>query len=185
MDPVTLLVIAFALAMDCFAVSLAAGTVSGSRLFGTAVVLPLFFGAFQSGMALLGWAAGSWLATALGFIDHWIAFLILGAIGVKMMYEGYRGEESRERNYLSLGTILVLSVATSMDSLGVGVSLALLSTGIGAAVILIGLVSAAFSFAGVMLGSSLASWWGRPVEIAGGLVLIIIGFRILMEHILS
>jgi len=184
MDPWTLLVIAVALAMDCFAVSLAAGTVSGSRLFGTAAVLALFFGIFQSGMAILGWAAGSWMVWAFGFIDHWIAFLILTVIGAKMVYEGWQGDASRERNYLSLATILVLSIATSVDSFGVGLSLALLSTGIGVAALLIGLVSSVFSFAGVILGCSLASRWGRLVEIAGGIVLLIIGARILMEHLL-
>lgn len=184
MDTGTLLVIAVALAMDCFAVSLAAGTVSGSRLFPAAAVLPLSFGAFQSGMAILGWAAGSWLVPVFGFIDHWIAFLVLTLIGAKMVYEGYRGEEPRERDYLSPATLLALSIATSMDSLGVGLSLALLSSGIGEAALLIGLVSAVFSFAGVMLGCSLASKWGGKVEIAGGFILIIIGARILMEHVL-
>jgi len=180
-----LLVIAVALAMDCFAVSLAAGTASGSRVFVTAAVLAFFFGIFQSGMAILGWAAGSGLVAVTGFFDHWIAFLILTVIGAKMVYEGYRGEGSRARNYLSLATLIVLSVATSMDSLGVGLSLALLSTGIGAAALLIGLVSSVFSVAGVILGCSLASKWGGKVEIAGGIILTMIGARILVGHTLG
>ena len=183
MEILTVLISATALAMDCFAVSLAAGTVTKDPRLPSALMLGLFFGIFQSAMAVIGWAAGSWLAATIGFIDHWIAFAILVAIGGKMVVEGFRGEEAPGRNYLALSTLLVLSVATSIDSLGVGLSFALLSTGIAAAAVIIGIVSFAFSFAGVMLGSRLAARYGRPVEIAGGIVLGVIGIRILAEHL--
>ncbi len=99
------------------------------------------------------------------------------------MYEGFMGEEVPERNYLTVSTLLILSIATSIDALGVGLSFALLSTGIAAAAAIIGIISFIFSFAGVMVGSRLAARFGSPVEIAGGIVLVIIGIRILFEHL--
>lgn len=183
MEILTILVIAIALAMDCFAVSLAAGTVTKERRLFSAVVMGIFFGTFQSVMALIGWAAGTWIAVTIGFIDHWVAFFILGIIGGKMVYEGFRGEEARGRNYLAITSLLFLSIATSIDSLGVGLSLALLSRGIVLSAAIIGLICFIFSFSGVMLGSRLAARFGSLVEIAGGLVLIFIGIRILTGHV--
>jgi len=183
METLTVLIVAVALAMDCFAVSLAAGTVTKERRIFTSAVLGIFFGGFQMIMAIAGWAAGSSIASTIGYIDHWIAFIILVVIGGKMMYEGIKGEEVHERNYLAVSTLFILSIATSIDSFGVGLSFALLSTGIVSAAAIIGIISFISSFAGVMFGSRLAARFGRPVEIAGGIVLVIIGIRILFEHI--
>ena len=183
METLTVLIIAVALAMDCFAVSLAAGTVTKERRIFTSAVLGIFFGISQMIMAIAGWAAGISIASTIGFIDHWIAFIILVIIGGKMMYEGFMGEEVPERNYLAVSTLLILSIATSIDALGVGLSFAVLSTGIAAAAAIIGIISFIFSFAGVMVGSRLAARFGSPVEIAGGIVLVIIGIRILFEHL--
>jgi putative Mn2+ efflux pump MntP len=183
MEILTVLVVAIALAMDCFAVSLAAGTVIKERRIFTAAVMGLFFGTFQMGMAIAGWAAGSWIASMFSFIDHWIAFCILTVIGVKMMYEGFEGEESPERNYLNITILIILAIATSIDSLGVGLSFALLSTGIVFAALVIGITSFVCSFWGVILGSRLSARFGRPIEIAGGLVLVGIGIRILVGHL--
>jgi manganese efflux pump family protein len=183
MEILTVLIIAIALAMDCFAVALAAGTVTKERRIFTSAVLGIFFGIFQMTMAIAGWAAGSSIALTIGSIDHWIAFVILAVIGGKMIHEGLRAEEAPERNYLAVSTLLILSIATSIDSFGVGLSFALLSTGIASAAVIIGIISFIFSFAGVMFGSRLAARFGRPVEIAGGIVLVIIGIRILFEHI--
>mgnify|MGYP001767142151 FL=1 len=185
MEILTVAIIAIALAFDCFAVSLGAGTVIKERRILSAAVMGLFFGGFQMGMALAGWAAGSWIASMIGFIDHWIAFCILAVIGVKMMYEGFIGEETPDRNYLNLTTLIILAIATSIDSLGVGLSFALLSTGIVLPALIIGITSFIFSFLGVLLGSRLAAHFGRPVEIAGGIVLVGIGIRILAGHLAS
>jgi len=184
MEPLTVFFIAIALAMDCFAVSLAAGTVITERRYFIASVIGLFFGIFQTVMAIAGWAAGSRIASMIGFIDHWIAFCILAVIGGKMIYEGFKGEESPERNYLNIATLFVLAIATSIDSLGVGLSFALLSTDILSAAAIIGIISFIVSFLGVLFGSRLSARFGRPVEIAGGLVLVGIGTRILVEHLL-
>jgi putative Mn2+ efflux pump MntP len=183
METLTVFIIAVALAMDCFAVSLAAGTVIKERRIFTSAVMGIFFGIFQMIMALLGWAAGNSIASMIGFFDHWIAFIILVVIGGKMMYEGFMGEEPPERNYLTVSTLFILAIATSIDSFGVGLSFAMISTGIASSAAIIGIISFIFSFTGVMVGSRLAARFGRPVEIAGGIVLVIIGIRILFEHL--
>jgi manganese efflux pump family protein len=183
METLTVLIIAVALAMDCFAVSLAAGTVTKERRVFTSVVMGIFFGIFQMIMVIVGWAAGISIASTIGFIDHWIAFFIMVVIGGKMMYDGFMGEEAAPGNYLTVSTLFILSIATSIDAFGVGLSFAVLSTGIATAAAIIGITSFIFSFAGVMVGSRLAARFGSPVEIAGGIVLVIIGIRILFQHI--
>jgi putative Mn2+ efflux pump MntP len=182
MDLFMVLLVAVALAMDCFAVSLAAGTTIGEERVRAAITIALIFGLFQAGMAGVGWAAGTWLEFFITSFDHWVAFLILSVIGVHMIYEGMAGNPEEVRDYLSPTVLLLLAIATSMDSLGVGLSLALLSTPILVPAILIGLVSLLFSFSGVMIGSGIARRLGKPVEIAGGIILILIGIRILIGH---
>jgi putative Mn2+ efflux pump MntP len=112
-----------------------------------------------------------------------VAFLILSIIGIHMIYEGIGSETKEMKNYLSPPILLLLAVATSLDSLGVGLSLALLANPILLPALLIGLVSSLFSFTGVMIGSRIAERFGRHIEIAGGIVLILIGIRILIEHL--
>lgn len=177
------LLISVGLAMDCFAVSLAAGTSISSGKLRAALIIAAFFGGFQAMMALVGWLCGTWLEPVIASFDHWAAFLILSIIGGKMIIEGFSGEEERRKSYLALPVLLMLSIATSIDSLGVGLSLALISSGILAEAALIGLVSMIVSFAGVMAGGHLATRFGRPVEIAGGIILILIGIRILTGHL--
>lgn len=182
MDLLTILLVAVALAMDCFAVSLAAGTTIGEGKVRAAMIIGLTFGLFQAVMAGAGWAAGTWLEFFIASIDHWVAFLILSIIGAHMIYEGMTGNPEEVRDYLSPPVLILLAIATSMDSLGIGLSFALLSTPILVPAFLIGLVSILFSFTGVMIGSGIARRLGKPVEIAGGVILIIIGIRILIGH---
>ena len=177
------LLVAIGLAMDCFAVSLAAGTTISIGKTRAALIIAACFGSFQAIMALLGWMAGTWLAPLIASFDHWAAFIILSLIGGKMIVEGFSGEAERRRDYLSMPVLLLLSIATSIDSLGVGLSLALISSGIIFEALVIGLVSLLLTFAGVMIGGRLASRFGRPVETAGGIILILIGIRILAGHL--
>lgn len=177
------LVIATALALDCFAVALAAGTTITSGKLRVAASIAITFGIFQALMTAIGWVAGTWLTVFISAYDHWVAFILLAVIGLKMIREGVSGESEETRDYLSLPVLLVLAVATSLDALGVGLSFAVLSVPILIPATVIGVISLLLSFAGVFIGSRLAGRVGRPVEIFGGIVLLIIGIRILFEHL--
>jgi Predicted membrane protein len=183
MDLPTLLLIATGLAMDCFAVALAVGTRKGIPRIRYAAMLALVFGGFQSLMNIIGWAAGVSLLPYISGFDHWIAFILLAGIGGKMIYEGIGGGERQEWDRMQAGTLLVLAVATSIDSLGVGLSFALLAADIVIPALIIGAVSALFASNGVLLGNRLAERFGERMEILGGVILIGIGLRILLEHL--
>lgn len=182
-DLISLIAVAFALAMDAFAVALAAGLtlerVSGRHLFR----LGFHFGLFQALMPVLGWLAGLTVQRWLSAYDHWLAFGLLALVGGKMIYEAVAGGEDRgERDPTRGLTLVVLSVATSIDALAVGLSLAVLGISIWLPALVIGLVAGAMTVAGMLLGRRIGSLWGPRVEIAGGLVLIAIGIRIVLTH---
>jgi len=184
MDLSLIILIGISLAMDCFAVSLAAATSNPAKKFHLALVLGVAFGVFQAGMMLLGWKAGSTLLGFISGIDHWIAFIILALVGGKMIYEGLWGNEEKEKpDYFSLTTILILATVTSIDSLGVGLSLGLVDGNILWVALIAGIISFIFAFAGALLGGVMSRWFGEKIEILGGVILIAIGIRILFEHL--
>lgn len=185
MDFFSLIGIALALAMDAFAVALAAGAllypVSGRQQFR----LGFHFGLFQALMPVLGWLAGITIQQAIRDYDHWIAFVLLGFVGGKMIYEAFKDEEERDPKDPTRGlTMVMLSVATSIDALAVGLSLAMLAIDIWLPALIIGLVAGLMTLIGMHLGGRIGSFWGQRVEIVGGLVLIGIGVKILLEHTL-
>jgi putative Mn2+ efflux pump MntP len=184
MDLLTPAVIGIGLSMDCFAVSLAIGTTTKTRLIYAAVIIACFFGMFQAGMTVIGWMAGS---SVIGFIsayDHWIAFILLAIVGGKMIRDGIYGEEDEAHiEVVRLVPVIVLSMATSIDALAVGVSFGVLQTAVLVPSIIIGIVCFMISFAGVMLGERLEDILGNKMEILGGLILILIGINILAEHL--
>lgn len=182
MDLITIVLVALGLAMDAFAVSIANGIVTKARL-NTALKLSVLFGSFQAFMPVAGWLAGLSLADVISGVDHWIAFALLSLIGAKMIYESMR-LESAERRQVSLGlrVALVLSVATSIDALAVGLSFSLLGISIVTPVAVIGAVTFALSFIGVFLGNRVGHLFENKIGIVGGLVLIGIGLKILLEH---
>ena len=170
--------------MDCFAVSLAIGTTTKTRLIYAAVIIAIFFGAFQAGMTVIGWLAGSSLIGLISAYDHWIAFILLAIVGGKMMWEGVRGgEEETHIEVVQLVPVIVLSLATSIDALAVGVSFGVLQTAVLIPALIIGFVCCVISFAGVMLGERLEDILGNKMEIIGGLILILIGINILAGHL--
>jgi len=184
MDLLTPVLIGIALSMDCLAVSLAIGTSTKTKLLNAAIIIALCFGGFQGGMTLLGWAAGTGLAVLITGFDHWVAFLLLAIIGGKMIYEGLgAGEEDENFTALRFAPVMVLSVATSIDALAVGVSFAVLQISIAWPAFIIGAVAFLFSFAGVLLGMKLKDLLGKRIEILGGLILIVIGLNILFNHL--
>jgi len=180
----TTILVAFGLAMDAFAVSIAAGLaipkITGRHVFRIA----FHFGLFQALMPVVGWLLGAAVARHLAAWDHWIAMALLGFIGSKMLYEAIRGEGQKSCADPTRGARLVtLSVATSIDAFAVGLSLAMLRVSIWQPAVVIGVITAALSTVGILFGSRLGCRWGTRAQIAGGLVLIAIGVRIVISHI--
>ena len=184
MDFVTILLIALGLAMDCFAVSLGIGCKSQDCHRRYQFRLPFHFGLFQGGMALIGWALGSTIVNYISKIDHWIAFGLLAFVGVKMIVESFSaGEEKRAGDPSRGGFLVMLSIATSIDALAVGLSLAFMEGSIWISSLVIALVSAGLALMGLLLGGRLGEKFGKRMELVGGLILIGIGLRILLTHI--
>jgi putative Mn2+ efflux pump MntP len=186
MDLLTPALIGIGLSMDCFAVSLAIGTTTKTRLIHAAAIIALCFGAFQAGMTVIGWAAGVSLIGLISAYDHWIAFILLAIVGGKMIWEGVRGgDDETPLEVIRIVPVIVLSFATSIDALAVGISFGVLQTAVLIPALIIGIVCFGISFAGVMLGERLESFLGNKMEIIGGVILILIGIRILTEHMIS
>jgi len=186
MDLLTPALIGIGLSMDCFAVSLAIGTTTKTRLIYAAAIIALCFGAFQAGMTVIGWLAGVSLIGLISAYDHWIAFVLLAVVGGKMIWEGVRGEEGdTPLEGIRIIPVVILSFATSIDALAVGISFGVLRTAVLIPALIIGIVCFGISFAGVMLGERLEKLIGNKMEIFGGIILILIGLRILTEHMFS
>ena len=181
--------IAFGLAMDCFAVSLGIGASPTPCTPRSIFRLSFHFGLFQGGMTLLGWLLGSTVVALISGFDHWIAMLLLAWVGGRMILEGISNRAEKPVEDCSDPTrgssLVMLSVATSIDALGVGLSLALLKVNVIAASLVIGAVSLIVSVIGLLGGSRLSRRFGKNVEVLGGLVLIVIGIRILISHTIS
>lgn len=185
MDFLTLLGIAVALAMDAFAVALGVGAalfpLTGGHLFR----LGFHFGLFQALMPVCGWLAGLTVQRWIAAYDHWIAFALLAFVGGKMILEAFRDGGEKLRTDPTRGlTLLMLSVATSIDALAVGLSLAMLGVSIWIPAVVIGLVAGVLTVAGMLLGRRTGALWGKGAEVIGGLVLCAIGVKILIEHTL-
>ncbi|RPJ59142.1 MAG: manganese efflux pump [Acidobacteria bacterium] len=182
----SLMLIAVGLSMDALAVSASNGMINRHSKVLHAVVLAVFFGSFQGLMALAGWSVGSLAHDLVAAIDHWIAFLLLAAIAGKMIYESFGGEEPTScSGTLTLCTVLALSVATSIDALAVGVGLSFLDLSILDPVVIIGLTTFFLTLVGAGLGHLLGKMVGRRFELLGGLILLAIGLKILLEHTLA
>jgi manganese efflux pump family protein len=186
MGTLTLIGIAVGLAMDAFAVAIGVGLklcfVDRRQTFR----LSFHFGLFQALMPVVGWLAGLTFAGLIESVDHWIAFGLLSLIGGRMLYESFRAEEGVAgvvKDPTRGLSLVVLSVATSIDALAVGLSLALLQVDIWYPALVIGLVAAAFTFVGLRLGCRFGALLGRRMEAVGGIILILIGVRILFEHL--
>ncbi|HBC86693.1 MAG TPA: hypothetical protein DCZ94_07055 [Lentisphaeria bacterium] len=183
--PETIL-IAVALSMDALAVSIASGIIlKKSHLkLRNAVKIAFFFGLFQLLMPLIGAFAGTFVKELISSFDHWVIFAILAAIGGKMIYEAFILKEEEEKfDPTNLKTLLFLSVATSIDAFAVGISLSLLSGSIYMAVAIIGVITFVICFIGVLIGDFAGHFFEEKIEAFGGVILIGIGIKILVEHI--
>ena len=182
-----LFLLAVGLSMDAFAVSVCKGLSAGRVTLSHALTAGLWFGGFQGLMPFLGWLLGSRFQSLISSIDHWIAFILLAFIGSKMLWEAFTEDEDeddgKDAEKIDLAEYLILAIATSIDALAVGISFAALSVDIVPAVSLIGVTTFIFSVAGVAIGHTFGARYEKPATIVGGVVLILIGLKILLEHL--
>ena len=177
---------AFGLAMDAFAVSVASGFTIKRLHLRHAVVIALSFGLFQAIMPVLGWLAGIGIRELIQHIDHWLAFGLLSFIGIKMIYESTKLEAIEHRkDPLAFPVLIVLSIATSIDALAVGLTFAFLKIAIAGPVIIIGSITFILSLLGVYIGDKFGHFFENKIEAIGGIILILIGLRILISHLLG
>ena len=178
---------ALALAMDSFTVAITAGLILKRIQLHHFMTIAFFFGAFQALMPLIGWAGSSYFYHLIQNYDHWIAFAILAFLGVKMIREGIRNDEEHHFDPTRLGTVLVLAVGVSIDALAVGISFTCIGlttfSNIAYPLVAIGLMSFAMALGGCFIGSLIGNKLKLPVEPIGGVVLIILGIKILCEHL--
>lgn len=196
MDLVVLLGIAVGLSADAFAVAVCKGLAMKRVNYQHAFIIALFFGVFQAGMPVIGWALGTQFQSLITPIDHWIAFALLAFVGGKMLYEAFFGEEevstSQEGSAgtysvvsekLDLKELTMLAIATSIDALAVGITFAFLQAEIISSAAVIGITTFVLSLVGVAVGNRFGAKFERPATIVGGVVLILIGLKILLEHL--
>lgn len=179
-----LLLLAVGVSMDAFAVSICKGLAMNRADGKSMCIVGGWFGGFQALMPTIGFFLGTLFASAIEAVDHWVAFGLLGIIGVNMLKEAFsRGGEDQVEADLSVKTMFVMAVATSIDALAVGISLAMAgNVNIFAAVLFIGITTFAFSAAGVKIGSVFGSKFEKKAQMAGGIILILLGLNILLEH---
>lgn len=185
MGLIKLIFIAIGLAMDAFTVAIAKGISLKKATEAQAAKVALFFGGFQALMPFLGWLFGLSFEKYIKAFDHWIALILLGAIGGKMLYESFKeddNEEKEDNDPLNSKSLIILAIATSIDALAVGVTMAFLDVNIVLAVILIGVITFIISFSGVIIGNKVGEYLKNYAEIVGGIILILIGISIFLEH---
>jgi len=183
-----ILLIAIGLAMDAFTVAMAVGvhlSLSDKITLRQYFRLGFHFGLFQFLMPILGWLAGTTIRNYIESFDHWIAFALLSYIGIKLIREGVKAGEYKRRDPTRGLSLVILSVATSIDALVMGLSLALLGSKIIYPSIIIGIVALVFTLTGLALGRKIGMKWRERVAWLGGLILIGIGIKILLEHLLG
>ncbi len=176
--------IALSMAMDAFAVCLVAGSLGQANTFRPIFRLSFHFGLFQFLMPVVGWLAGYTLEPLIRSYDHWVAFALLAFVGLRMIWEALHGEEEQRPDPSRGWTLVMLSVAVSIDALAVGLSLGVLGISVWYPAVIIGVVTGLLSLVALWVGHRFGSRLGKPVEIIGGVVLIGIGLRILLAHLL-
>lgn len=183
MGLIELFLIAVGLSMDAFAVSVCKGLAMPKCTFKKAAIVSLWFGGFQALMPAIGYILGAQFQEAIASIDHWIAFVLLALIGGNMIHEALDNDEEEADASLDVKTMFLLAVATSIDALAIGITFAFLKVNIIPAVCFIGIVTFIISFAGVKIGNVFGARYKNKAEIVGGVILILLGLKILLEHL--
>lgn len=182
MDIITLFSLAVGLSMDAFAVSVCKGLAMKKLTVKKMIIVGLWFGGFQALMPVIGYMLGVQFKSRITAIDHWIAFLLLGIIGLNMIRDSRSEEEESASDSLAVKDMLILAVATSIDALAVGITFAFLNVNIFRAVSFIGVITFILSITGVKAGYVFGTRYKAKAELAGGIILILLGFKILLEH---
>jgi putative Mn2+ efflux pump MntP len=185
MDIITVLAVALGLSFDTFAVSLSFGVVKSKILFWQAVRVALVLAVFQAGLLVIGYFLGSVISDFIKTADHWVALILLSFLGIRMIVEGMRRKENEEaRDYTKQLTLIATAIGTSIDAFAVGISFAILEIKIWLSGVMIGAVTFLASMTAIRIGKSAGKRLGRNVEIIGGLILITIGIKIFLEHMI-
>lgn len=177
------IVISIGLAMDAFAVSVCKGLSMKKMNWKNAIIIALYFGVFQAFMPILGYILGTSFNEVVKNVDHWIAFILLLAIGLNMIKESRDDELEKRNDKIDFKTMVVLAIATSIDALAVGITFAFLETNVMLSVIIIGIITFILSIIGVKIGNKFGDKFQNKAELTGGIILILIGLKILLEHI--
>lgn len=183
MSLLEIILIGVGLAMDAFAVSICKGLTMKKFNIKKAIIIASYFGIFQACMPLVGYALGINFASAIEKIDHWIAFILLSTIGINMIKESIKSGEDKINDSIDFKTMIVLAIATSIDALAVGITFSFLNVNIIQSILIIGTTTFIISALGVLIGNAFGDKLKGKSEIIGGIILIIIGFKILFEHL--
>lgn len=182
MDLLTLFLLSIGLCFDTFAVSVSSGLLRKEIIFWQAVRIAFFLALFQAIMPVLGWLGGITIKEWIESYDHWIALGILSILGIKMLIESFKKSEEKNINPLDIKVIISMALATSIDAFAVGISFAIIEVNMLLAFIIIGSVTFIASMLGILFGKKTGSHFGQKMEIIGGLILIAIGIKIVIEH---
>jgi len=175
--------IGIGLAMDAFAVSICKGLSMKKIEWKKVIIVALYFGVFQALMPLLGYLLGTTFEGYITSWDHWVAFILLGAIGANMIKEAIWGDSEELNDKVDFKTMIILAIATSIDALAVGITFAFLKTNILLSVLIIGIITFCICVFGVKIGNKFGSKYGNKAELFGGILLIFLGTKILLEHL--
>src|SRR4030042_5082242 len=186
MDFITIVAVALGLSFDTFAVSLSFGVIQSKILFRQAVRIALVMAFFQAGLLVTGYFLGSFISDFMKAADHWVALILLAVLGIRMITEGLKKKEKDQiKDYGNTMTLVSMAIGTSIDAFAIGISFALLSIRIWYSAVIIGAVTFIASMTAIRIGKSAGGRLGNKVEIIGGLILIAIGIKIFIEHILT
>lgn len=178
-----IIIIAIGLAMDAFAVSICKGLSMKKMSWKKGLIIGGYFGFFQALMPLVGYLLGIGFQDKVTGIDHWIAFILLGIIGINMIKEALSKEDDEKNDSVNFKEMIVLAIATSIDALAVGITMAFLEVNIALAITIIGIITFAISVTGVKIGNIFGNKYEKKAELAGGVILILMGIKILLEHL--
>ena len=184
MGIIELILLSIGLAMDAFAVSICKGISMKRMNWRKALIIGMYFGGFQALMPVIGYFLGTAFESIITNIDHWVAFILLGIIGGNMIKEAFEDESENCNDDVGFKTMIMLAIATSIDALAVGITFAFLKVNLIAAISMIGVITFALSVVGTKIGNRFGDKYESKAELVGGIILVLLGIKILLEHLL-